>query len=572
MKKLLALILALMLCMSGAAFATEADSEAARDTISIQQRADGTFVGTEEDGPFGRYAEPITITFVKSTNSTDMAKWAIMEEKFGETLEDNRWTRIFKDVLNINVEYIWTVDSSQYEQKWKLAMASGDIPDASAVSQIDAAQLYEAGLTYDMTEYWDKYASDLTKTVASADDADAIMAAVKNADGAMVGIPQVSAALDTYRYLWVRSDWMRNLGIEAPKTLDDLKAMMEAFATQDPDGNGVDDTYSYLIGKDLWYQLEGLFWSFGAYPDTWLPDENGNLVYGATLPEMKDALAWLQEMYKNGWIDPEFVVKDDTKANEMIVSGKTGMTSGGHWIVLTELMQSREMNPDADWNVFSWPTADGSEAIAETELGLNNTLCVSTACEHPEAVVKMLNLYYEMLYGEYGNYAYWGDDYTYADEGKAVQGTWALGPMSSYHPMINILPYRDAVKVVNGEMAVEDLKGASLSYWEFCQADWGWSKEWMPSNNEFKTAGDHIEHVLQNDLLFTDYFVGAKTPTMVERFNSMEEMMDTEITKIITGESEVEAGFNAMVESWYAMGGEQITAEVNEWYAASKAE
>lgn len=571
MKKLLAMILVLMLCMSCAAFATEADSEAARDTISIQQGVT-TFKGTEEDGPFGRYAEPITITFVKKTDSTEMGKWTIMEEKFGETLEDNRWTRLFKDVLNINVEYIWTVDSSQYEQKWKLAMASGEIPDASAVSQIDAAQLYEAGLTYDMTEYWDKYASDLTKTVASADNGNAIIAAVKNEDGEMVGIPQVSAALDTYRYLWIRSDWMRNLGLEAPKTLDDLKAIMEAFATQDPDGNGEDDTYSYLIGKDLWYQLEGLFWCFGAYPDTWLPDENGNLVYGATLPEMKDALAWLQEMYKNGWIDPEFVVKDDVKANEMIVAGKTGMTSGGHWIVLNELAQSREMNPEADWNVFSWPTADGSEAIAEIELGLNNTLCVSRECEHPEALVKMLNLYYEMLYGEAGDYAYWGDDYTYADEGKAVQGTWALGPMSSYHPMINILPYRDAVKVVNGEMAVEDLKGASLSYWEFCQADWGWSKEWMPSDNEFKTAGDHIEHVLQNDLLFTDYFVGAKTETMVERFNSMEEMMDTEITKIITGESEVEAGFNAMVESWYAMGGKQITAEVNEWYAASKAE
>lgn len=174
MKKLLAMILVLMLCMSCAAFATEADSEAARDTISIQQGVT-TFKGTEEDGPFGRYAEPITITFVKKTDSTEMGKWTIMEEKFGETLEDNRWTRLFKDVLNINVEYIWTVDSSQYEQKWKLAMASGEIPDASAVSQIDAAQLYEAGLTYDMTEYWDKYASDLTKTVASADNGNAIM-------------------------------------------------------------------------------------------------------------------------------------------------------------------------------------------------------------------------------------------------------------------------------------------------------------------------------------------------------------------------------------------------------------
>ncbi len=573
MKKLLAILMASLLCLSGTALAGENDPDDVRNVISQKQNA-GAFVGTEEDGPFGRYADPVKLTFIKSTDSTAMTKYGKMEELFGETLEDNRWTRLFKDVLNIEVEYLWTADISQYDQKWKLALASGEIPDVSPIKSKDLRDLFqmeEAGLIQDIQPYWDTYASDLTKTIVAADNGDAVYSAITSTDGKMLGVPEVSAALDTYRYLWIRTDWLEKLNLKTPKTLDDLKRIMEAFATQDPDGNGVNDTYSYLIGKALWYQLEGLFWCFGAYPDTWLPDENGRLVYGATLPEMKEALHWLQEMYANGWIDPEFVVKDDVKANEMIVSGKTGMTSGGHWIVLSELAQSRELDPEASWGVFSWPTADGSEAMGETELGLDNVLAVSASCDHPEAVIKMLNLYYEMLYGASGNYSYWGNDYSHAEEGKAIEGVWALGPMYSFHPMINILPYRDAVKVVNGEMAVEDLQGASLDYWNNCQVDWGWSREWIPSKDAYKTAGDHIDHVLKEGLLFTDSFVGAKTETMVERFSSMQEMMDTTMTKIITGNLDVDKGFDDFVKSWYAMGGTAITEEVNTWYDGIKA-
>lgn len=555
--------LALLLSASGAMMEPRTeDTEKDRETIAAEQMGEGS-VATEEDGPFGRYEEPITITFVKRTDSNIIERFNKLERLFGEVIEDNRWTRLFRDELNIHVEYLWLADASQFDQKWKMSLASGEIPDVSAVNLTDLNQMAEAGMIQDMGEYWEKYAAPLTKEVATA-DGEAVFSAV-SVDGHMMGVPQVSAALDTYRYLWIRTDWMEKLGLEAPKTIDDLKAMMEAFVTQDPDGNGVDDTYAYLIGKDLWYQLEGLFSGFGAYPDAWLPGEEGKLVYGATLPEMKEPLRFLQDAYKAGWLDKEFVVKDDVKANEMIVAGKTGITSGGHWIVLTELAQSRELAPDADWFVFPWPTLDGSPAISEVELGLANTLAVREDYEHPEAIVKMLNLYYEKLYGKTGNYSYWGNDYTYADQGDAIEGVWSLGPMFSYHPLINVLPYRDAVRVVNGEMAVEDLKGASLDYWNNCQMDWGWSREWMP-HDKYNTAGDHIENVLQNKLLFTDHFVGAPTETMVERFSQMNEMMDTTFTKIIIGELEVDAGFDAFVDDWYRMGGEKITEEVNAWY------
>lgn len=41
----------------------------------------------------------------------------------------------------------------------------------------------------------------------------------------------------------IRQDWLENLGLEMPTSLDELYDVLYAFTYNDPDGNGVDDTY-----------------------------------------------------------------------------------------------------------------------------------------------------------------------------------------------------------------------------------------------------------------------------------------------------------------------------------------
>lgn len=43
----------------------------------------------------------------------------------------------------------------------------------------------------------------------------------------------------------IRQDWLDNLGLEMPTTPDELLEVMKAFTFDDPDGNGVDDTYGF---------------------------------------------------------------------------------------------------------------------------------------------------------------------------------------------------------------------------------------------------------------------------------------------------------------------------------------
>lgn len=73
----------------------------------------------------------------------------------------------------------------------------------------------------------------------------------------------------------------------------------EAFVTQDPDGNGEDDTIGILgpsnsdhmnaIGGNQ-YGLDPLFSSFQSYPQYWLQGKDGTVEYGSIQPETRDAL------------------------------------------------------------------------------------------------------------------------------------------------------------------------------------------------------------------------------------------------------------------------------------------
>ena len=59
-------------------------------------------------------------------------------------------------------------------------------------------------------------------------------------DGNLIAIPR--RTVDRVGGLILREDWLENLNLEMPKTLDDFYNVFYAFTYDDPDGNGVDDT------------------------------------------------------------------------------------------------------------------------------------------------------------------------------------------------------------------------------------------------------------------------------------------------------------------------------------------
>ncbi|MDF2834853.1 MAG: extracellular solute-binding protein, partial [Paenibacillus sp.] len=276
MRKLITASIAGLLALSLAACANNGNTEA-----SGTDNTTGTNIPA---GPLDKYAPPIEVTAVRPISEGTTFKE-------GEDIANNNWSRAYEEQLGIKVKYDWTVAQSQYAQKLNISIASDDLPDVFQVSAAQLKKLVEDGQLADLTELYEKYASPFVKQTLSEDGGNALLST--KFDGRMMALPKMGSGIGQSHVLWVRTDWLNKLNLPEPRTMADFFNISEAFTTGDPDGNGVADTSGFGLNRDLWgffAAAEGYFNGYHAYPNTWIKNDAGELVYGSIQPEMRQAL------------------------------------------------------------------------------------------------------------------------------------------------------------------------------------------------------------------------------------------------------------------------------------------
>ncbi len=518
--------------------------------------------------PLGKYDPPIEVTTVR--NLSDVVENNVLGVLDGETFEDNRWTRVYEDNLGIKIRNLWVVkgnpESDQYVQKMNVTLASGDLPDFMAVNAVQLKQLAESDMIEDMTALYEKYASPLTKDILSQEGKGPFDAATF--DGKLMAIPQVEPSIERSMFVWIRTDWLEKLSMQPPKTMADVLAISKAFTEQDPDGNNKKDTYGLGVNKGLWggsTGLEGFMAGFRAYPNIWVEDGSGKLVYGSIQPEVKNALKALQDMFKGGQIDKEFGIKDGGKVAEDITAGRIGMEYGEQWNSIWPLQLNKNNEPNAQWRAF--PIVSETEELAKVPQKFSTTkfFVVRKGAKNPEAVIKLFNMHLEKNWGETAEF-----DVYYAP--KEAESVWQLSPVQPAPPKKNVTAFReiDAARKAN-DFSV--LTGEAKTIQEKIElfnsgskegfAVWGWERIYGPEGSMGIT--DQYD---KNNQFLIDKFVAAPTPTMVERKSTLTKLQDETFIKIILGDPI--DNFDKFVADWKRLGGEQMTQEVNDWYASTK--
>ncbi len=265
--------------------------------------------------PYGKYEQPVVLTSVRSFETSEK-----LPE--GDTPENNQYTRYVKDTLNIDVQYIWTSATADYDNKVNLSIASNDVPDAMVVNLSQLTQMVAADQLADLTETYNTYVAPSVKQMMDSSKGIALNAVTF--DGKIMAIPALTVPDDGYQLMWIRKDWLDKLGLSIPKTLDDVEKTAQAFVSQDPGGLPAGKTIGILgpqnggvINADFTRPTNGnftfdpVFFSLHSYPGFWVKGADGKVAYGSILPETKTALAKLADWYKKGLIDPEMGVRKD---------------------------------------------------------------------------------------------------------------------------------------------------------------------------------------------------------------------------------------------------------------------
>lgn len=520
--------LCLGLCLTGCALGNDTGSGA---------------IPQDEDG---RYESTLTVSMVRYVSSTMEA--ALAQTKNAETSKDNRYNDLFREKLNIELEYDWISDSSNYIEKVDMALTASNIPDFMAVTVAQAKQLYEAGLIWDMTDIYEEYATQKARyymEMQGQGDFEAV-----TYEGKLMAIPSTWGSYDKAQFLWIRHDWLEKLGLSEPACMQDVVDIAYAFAKQDPDQNGTDDTIGLGVCQDFTSSVGGLigfFNGYGAYINTWLQDQDGKVVYADIQPEVETALEQLNMMYKDGVIARDFGTTSSNALISKCTAGSCGMFYGEHWMSMN-LQYCVDMDPEADWRPY--PIVGASPDTTPKNQVANGTTyfwVASKECANPEAIMKMINLMWDL------------DPY-YKSSEDAPEAWW-FSPIQVQNPRINLEQWENVQSLLaGGEGDTTEQRWTQIDAYQ--KGDSFMWQIWMIYGSPYCSMSV-LDSYLEKDMLLHSAYSGAPTRTMAQAEGVLYTLRGTEFTKMIT-QGNVEASFKEFVEDWKKLGGEQMTREVNE--------
>jgi putative aldouronate transport system substrate-binding protein len=530
----------------------EEPSEPAED-MSEPSEEPSEAASWRDTDPYKPYPERISMVLVKGGQESASS----LPE--GETIEDNRALQYIEDTLNIDITFSWIVPSDSYLDKLNLAITSGDIPDVMIVDPLQLEQLTAADAIEDMTPYIEKYANqDILENYAQTKGAALAAATI---DGKIMGIPNVQPQADAPIMVFVRQDWLDKLGLEGPKTVDDVEAIAKAFIEQDPDGNGENDTFGITgtytpvqVPSNL-HGFDAIFNAYGAFPGLFYRNAAGEIVYGTVQPETKDALARLTQMYADGIIDPEFATKDAGKSNEIIAGGKGGIMFGPWWIPWWPLNDSVTNEPNADWQPYLIQDMNGKYTFSMG--GYTYTfVVVKKGYPHPEAALKVLNVQNDLSYGLNDAPQYYADF-------NSIWTTLFPIPFLIEQPYVVERMAKEYQQALDGTLDPATFSDAMKIEYEQINTDIAAPRQDVPSWSVRMARLDAALLLAQGyDEVRTDP-VAERIFPLDENWPSLKKMEDEAILQIITGARPLDY-FDEFVQQWYNSGGAALLEKMNQ--------
>lgn len=315
------------------------------------------------------------------------------------------------------------------KQAMNLLLASGELPDVinynfkSNYTGGEAKAIQE-GLIYPMSEeFVKKNAPDYWKVISENPE---ILKQVKTPEGDIYGFAFIlgDELLKSGQGIIVRDDWYEELGMEQPETADEFYSMLKGFKEE----KNVEIPFCVTSATLLSLLNNGMITSpFGLVTmDTYV--DNGKVEIGYARPEFKGVLEWLQKLYAEGLLDPNFATVDQETVTANMLTGKAGASAGacgsvlGSWLTTNKGMEGFSLA-----GIKNLVAKKGETPLYghyNTDV-VGSVAVITTSCEDPEKVAQFLNYGYtkegHMLY----NFGIEGESYEMVD-GKPIYTDYVL--------------------------------------------------------------------------------------------------------------------------------------------------
>jgi ABC-type glycerol-3-phosphate transport system substrate-binding protein len=330
-----------------------------------------------EGGEASAPAEKITISISHigggSVEASEKSqRMMLLRESFPDINFDNQW-----------------VSYAGYLEKIPLAIASGDLADMQFCNAFnDIPLMMEADILLEVGGLLEEYGKNiLAVTPEQAWDSTLY-------DGAQMALAHNVYDLNIWLSIY-RKDWLDTLGLGIPQTIDEYGEALLAFSKNDPDGNGADDTYGRLLYNTIRFD-DDIFHAFGVavghHMNGFWRERDGALALDWIHPQMKDALAWMRNIWAQGGFHPDSISIPLGHGSDAFLGGFAGNMYSS-WVGFDSSFE--RLHAVDDRAVLApGPAPEGPGGRGFTGEGWPWCYVIPKTAQYPEECVKVLDFFY----------------------------------------------------------------------------------------------------------------------------------------------------------------------------------
>lgn len=333
------------------------------------------------NGPIADEIKKVTILGADTTNTGMTAK--------GLPFYENLYQAAGVEPEIEFLEYLTYADAV----KPRLA-AGADLTDIIRLPDADSDMSYiNSGLFIDLTDLIDKYGYNLKPALekygATLDD-------LRTPDGKIYYVPNLSDANLLGHCLHVNTQWLKQLNLEEPTTVDELYNVLKAFKENDCNGNGdINDEIPFTVKRADYLKLIGSFWGLDLMTGYHM-DETGKVQSSYATESYRGYLTYMNKLYAEGLLDPEFASNSTDILTNYLAQDRMGSMYG--YITDGYTMAGSNPHYSESTPVVVAVKPLSSEYVSEGFYWNNDPVGtlfgISRDCKDPETAFKFLDFCY----------------------------------------------------------------------------------------------------------------------------------------------------------------------------------
>ncbi|MDD3212798.1 MAG: extracellular solute-binding protein [Eubacteriales bacterium] len=533
MRRLLSILLAVMLVAGTASFAV------AEEDATIQNQAVYEMYLAAEDNTLP-ICNPGEVTL---TVYVDFDEYSA---NFMQSYDEHPVVKKVEELTGLNLKFIHppTGDDGTF---FNMTIASGDYPDIFITSDFSDSYpggiegAIQDGVLADNDSLVRKYAKNFLYSLAQADE-DTYRNTADDEGKLTLGTCFLCDYLlgNSNMGFIARKDILDKYGLEVPKTVDELTAVLRSLKE-----NGIEVPMALGTLDDFRYTCSNfLSGPFGVVMNDYQVDENGKVFYSRANEGYKAYLEQMAAWYSEGLIDRDFVNRDVSDALKMFYNDRTAFCVIGNWQTTEILSLGKAENPDFEIYPVRVPRLTDPEQEFNlgdplAQGGVGNML-ISATCEHPKEAAKFLDYLYDMDTAELAYYGTGEQEDGTTTYVKNDDGTLSYGNAIMDNPdwPYETIRHKYTLQIFQLQL----LEGPeSFEYSDpMCQTCWDeWSYKTYDRSGRLPSS---VSRTVEEDTVYTNNQVDIETYS------------DEMIYKFITGSLNIEENWDSFVSTMYDMG------------------